>query len=76
MSFCLPFLPPSFLSPLAAAVVFRGCRNDIKRLPQSLKTVAAVLWDDCATRSLLFQGSPKCSTMHSTWRGVKLLTPG
>jgi hypothetical protein len=47
MPFCLPFLPPSFLSPLAAAVVFRGCRNDIKRLPQSLKTVAAVSEKNC-----------------------------
>jgi hypothetical protein len=47
MPFCLPFLPPPFLSPLAAAVVFRGCRNDIKRLPQSLKTVAAVSEKNC-----------------------------
>ena len=47
MPFCLPFLPPPFLSPLAAAVVCRGCRNDIKRLPQSLKTVAAVSEKNC-----------------------------
>ena len=64
-SFCCPHPPPGQI----------GCRSYFILLRQPPEMGAAAGKNSCGTY-LFLQGSPRCSTIHSTWRGVKLRMPG